>query len=218
MKGDIAMQIIADKNTFKLGLHIENIKKYKFFLVLLIFLIFGMLFGAFAARGTNELSDKLIENWFNSFINFRKTSDFTSLFFNLYLSSFIFLILIGLSSFGISGVVVLPILILIKGFGTCLISGILYRDFSLSGIAFADLMLLPFNVTNCFLAVFLSGKGMKLSAEFIKTINDVSAKGILLKPEVLIFLKKLLLCVLCSAVVSLAEAVFTICFIKYFNF
>lgn len=212
------MQIIADKNTFKFGLHIESFNKYKFFLFLLLFLILGMLFGALAAKGINESFDSVIENLFNSFLKFRRTSGFTNLFFSLFLSSFIFLTLIGLSSFGVSGIVILPFLILIKGFGTCLISGILYRDFSLSGIAFADLILLPFCVANDFIAVYASGKGMELSSLFLGSLKDVSARGITLKPEVLVFLRKILLCMLCSAVIAFAEAMFTLCFIKYFNF
>lgn len=212
------MQIIADKNTFKFGLHLENFSKYKFFLCLLIFLILGMLFGALTAKGINEAFDTVIEDWFNSFLKFRKSSGFTNLFFNLFLSSFIFLLLTGLSSLGISGIIILPILMLIKGFGTCLISGILYRDFSLSGIAFADLILLPFCVANNFIAVYVSGKGMELSSQFLNSLKDVSARGTTLKPKLLNFLRKVLLCMLSSAVISLAEAIFTTCFIKYFNF
>ena len=212
------MQIIADKNAFKLGLHIENFGKYKFFLSLLSFLILGMLFGAFAAKGISSIFDVVIKNWFESFLNFRKTSGFVSLFFSMFLTSFIFLLIISLSSFGISGIVILPLLTMIRGFGTCLISGILYKEFSLSGIAFADLILLPFCVANDFLVVYISGKGMELSLNFINIIKNVSARGISLKPNVLAFLRKNLLCVLGSAVISLAEAMFTTCFIKYFNF
>ncbi len=212
------MQIIADKNTFKLGLHIENIGKYKFFLSLLLFLIIGMLFGALAAKGINKTFDATINEWFNSFFEFRRTSGFTNLFFSLFLSSFVFLVVISLSSFGISGVIILPILMLTKGFGTCLISGILYRDFSLSGIAFADLILLPFCVANDFIGVYISGKGMELSSHFLSSLKDISARGTILKPEAIVFLKKLLLCMLSSAVISLAEATFTICLMRYFNF
>ena len=212
------MQIIADKNTFKFGLHIENFSKYKFFLSLLLFLILGMLFGSLAAKGINETFDTVIADWFDSFLNHRKSSGFTNLFFSLFLSSFMFLIISGLSSFGVGGIIVLPILILTKGFGTCLISGILYRDFSLSGIAFADLILLPFCVANDFLAVYISGKGMELSSHFLNSLKVVSARGTTLKPLVLVFLRKILLCILASAVISLTEAMFTTCFIKYFNF
>ena len=212
------MQIIADKNTFKFGLHIENFNKYKFFLCLLLFLILGMLFGALAAKGINKSFDTVIENLFNSFLKFRRTSGFTNLFFSIFLTSFILLTLIGLSSFGVSGIIILPILILIKGFGTCLISGILYRNFSLSGIAFADLILLPFCVANDFVAIYTSSKGMELSSLFLGSLKDVSTRGITLKPEVLVFLRKILLCMLSSAVIALAEAMFTSCFIKYFNF
>ncbi len=212
------MQIIADREALKFKFGFERFKEFKYFFILLGIMLLGMLFGVMSAKGINPAVDTVIENWFKSFLNFRQTSGFGNLFFNLFLSSFLYFFLISFSSFGISGLIAVPIIICLRGFGVSLIAGILYRNYSLVGIAFADLIILPFCIANCILMLYLSSQGMELSVLFCNSIRDVSAKGIVIKPKILMLLKKILLCILCSAVISLAEATFTSCFIKYFNF
>ncbi len=212
------MQIIADREAFRLGFSLERIKEFKYFLILLGVMLSGMLFGVLGAKGISAQFDAVIEKWFESFLSFRQTAGFGHLFFNLFLSGLIYYCLISFSSLGMSGLVIIPIIMFARGLGVSLISGILYRSYSLVGIAFADLILLPFFIANCFLMLYLSAEGMELSSLFCASVKDVSAKGTVLKPKILLLLKKILLCLLCSAAVSLVEATFTACFIKYFNF
>ena len=130
----------------------------------------------------------------------------------------IYMTVIGLSAFGVSGMAVLPCLMFFRGFGTCMLAGFLYRNYSLQGIAFADLIILPSCLVADFLLLYASGKAMELSKRFFDCLRDVSARGVILKPQCVDLLKKILRCTLIFVVVSLAESAFTVCFIKYFNF
>lgn len=212
------MQIIADKGALNFSSRFKDIGKHKYFLILLCFLVVGMLFGSLSARGVGGIFQTVIDKWFDSFISYKKTAGFIDVFFKSFLTGITYLILIAVFSFGISGTAVLPLIQFLRGFGTCILGGILYKNYSLSGIAFADLILLPSCIATDFVLLFSSEKGMELSVLFCKSLKDVSVRGVVIKPEAIFFLKRVLLCMLAYIGISLAEATFTTCFIKYFNF
>lgn len=212
------MQVVVAKSPEKITRFVEVIKSHKFFLFLLLSLLIGILSGALAVKGLGEPFDKLLDDWFRSFIAFRSSAGFWRIFFNCFLTGFIFVTIISLSAFGVSGVIIMPLLIFFRGFGTCILAGILYRNYSLQGIAFADLILLPPCIAADFILLYLSSESMELSKLFCDCLRDVSARGIVLRPNCIVFLKKILWCVISFILASLAEAAFTACFIKYFNF
>lgn len=212
------MQVVVAKSPEKLNRYISAVKSNKFFIFLLSVLIAGMLSGALAVKGMGDTVDALLNAWFRSFLSFRLSAGFWKIFFNCFLTGFIYMTVIGLSAFGVSGMAVLPCLMFFRGFGTCMLAGFLYRNYSLQGIAFADLIILPSCLVADFLLLYASGKAMELSKRFFDCLRDVSARGVILKPQCVDLLKKILHCTLIFVVVSLAEAAFTVCFIKYFNF
>lgn len=212
------MQIVVAKNPEKINHLVAELKNKKYFVILLSILLLGMLCGALAVKMLGDSYGNYINKYFENFFNLRASSGFTNLFFNLFLTSIASLILIGVSSFGISGLLSLPSFIFLKGIGSCIISGLLYRNFSLEGIAFADLILLPFSIASNFIFLYLSSYGIELSLRFLNAIKCVSVTGIELRPKCILFLKKMLWCVLFVGVVSLLESIFTVCFINYFSF
>lgn len=212
------MQIISDKGALDFSSRFKEIGKHKYFLILLCFLLVGMLFGSFSARGFDGVFQTVIDKWFDSFISYKKTAGFIDIFFKSFLSGITYFVIIAVFSFGVSGTAVLPLIQFLRGFGTCILAGILYKNYSLSGIAFADLILLPPCIAADFTLLFSSEKGMELSVLFLGGLKDVSVRGVVIKPEALVFLKRVLLCMLAYIGISLAEATFTTCFIKYFNF
>ncbi len=213
------MQIIKVQETEKHSIRrlFDVIGNNKYFLILLCCLVVGMLFGALSVKGTNPEESDILYNWFRSFIEARTNSGLWQIFFKSFLTAFLYLLVLTVSAFGVSGIPIFPAVMLFRGFGTCMLSGFLYRDCSLEGIAFADLILLPSSVVLDFVLVYYSSKAMELSVNFFSVFKGSVQNVQLLKTVALSLLKKCLICVCTVAVSSFADAVFTVCFSKYFN-
>ena len=93
----------------------------------------------------------------------------------------------------------------------------LYREFSLQGIVFADLILLPAVLAINFLIVCFSAKGMQLSWTFFSLIRDRSARGVEIRPVCILLLGKCIKCMLLIGIISIVEALLSVGFIGYFN-
>ena len=186
------MQIVAVKNTKKFEKYLNAVLEHKFYFVLLLFLIFGMFIGALSVRLLNGEYNLFIKQWFASFIEFRTTFGFWKILFNSFLTSLVYLIIVSISGFGVGGMIILPLLIFFKGFGACLLSGILYRDYSLQGIAFADLILLPSALAAILVLLYLCESAMNVSKRFYNCINDLNYTNGVLRSECFTYLKRLL--------------------------
>jgi hypothetical protein len=127
-------------------------------------------------------------------------------------------VIILVSSFGVGGLAVLPFMMFVRGFGTAAIAGFLYRNYSLEGIAFADLILLPSVVAVDVIFLYFSNDAFSLSYRFFELIRDVSSRGIEIRPSILIVFKRCVFSLIAVIVAAVVEAGFTVCFIKYFNF
>ena len=212
------MQVVNIKTTKKFEKYITVVSEHKFYFILLLFLIFGMFVGALSVRLLDGDYSIFIKQWFGSFIEFRTSFGFWKILFNSFLISLIYLIIISVSGFGVGGMVIMPLLVFFKGFGTCLLSGVLYRDYSLHGIAFADLILLPSALAANLMLVYLSESAMELSKRFYNCINDSNYTNHLLKAECLSYFKRLMYVLFAFVVISVIESAFNSCFIGYFNF
>lgn len=212
------MQVVNVNSTKRFEKYISVISEHKFYFILLFFLVFGMFIGALSVRLLDGEYDLFIKQWFGSFIGFRTSFGFWKILFNSFLTSLVYLIIVSVSGFGVGGMVILPLLVFFKGFGTCLLSGVLYRDYSLQGIAFADLILLPSALAANLLLLYLCESAMEVSKRFYNCINDSNYINHLLKAECLSYFKKLLYVLFAFVVISVVESAFNSCFIGYFNF
>lgn len=202
--------------------HIKSFKasflENKFFFLCLIILTAGMLVGALSVNFLNEKYSRFIEEWFLSFFKFRSTAGFSKVFFNIFLSGIAYFLIVLLSSLGLTGVITLPIVVFFRGFSSCLLSGFLYREYSLTGIAFADLILLPSVISTSFLLIYISAEAVSVSFSFLDILKDVSSRGITVRPLMLKFLRKFLIILLIFIVFSTIEAIFSVSFTHYFSF
>lgn len=206
----------------KISGHIATFKdafrENKFFFLCLTLIVAGMLAGSLAV---NLLSGEyliFIKDWFLSFFKFRSTAGFSRVFFNIFLSGTLYFVLVLLSSLGLTGVITLPIVVFFRGFGTCLLAGFLYREYSLTGIAFADLILLPGVLATDFLLIYICAEAVSVSFSFLDILKDVSSRGIMVRPLMLKFLRKFLIVMLLFCIFSLIEALFSVNFTHYFSF
>lgn len=212
----IVMESVKKKNTFNDTL--QTVLDNKYYLISFFILICGLLFGSLSVNSLGDGYLSAVETYFASFIEFRTSAGFLKIFFSCFLTVFSYLLVIILSSLGVIGIPIIPLTVFFRGFGSAVISGILYREYSLQGIAFANLILLPAAVVTDFIIVYIAGKCLELSCKFMSLLKDFSSRGIVIKADCAYVFKKSLLCVLISIIVSAVEAVFSAGFIKYFNF
>ena len=210
--------VVSDKQNTRAKEILKSLKDHSAFLVLFLFMLIGMLCGSLSVHELHEPYLQFTEKWFDSFLNDKINSSFFDLFFDSFLSSVLYIVLIVVSSLGISGIPILPLTIFFRGFCTCAIFGLLYREYSLQGIAFADLLLLPSYLCFNFLLVLISGDALKLSFDFLQIVKMNGSESIALKVSLVSFLRKILYSAIAVTVINAAEAIFTVCFIKYFNF
>lgn len=206
----------------KISGHIATFKdafrENKFFFLCLTLIVAGMLAGSLAVNLLSGEYLNFIEDWFLSFFKFRSTAGFSRVFFNIFLSGTVYFVLVLLSSLGLTGVITLPVIVFFRGFGTCLLAGFLYREYSLTGIAFADLILLPGVLATDFLLIYICAEAVSVSFSFLDILKDVSSRGIMVRPLMLKFLRKFLIVMLLFCIFSLIEALFSVNFTHYFSF
>jgi len=195
-----------------------NLKQSKFLIISSLALTLGMLCGALSVKLLSGGMLSFVNDCFKQFITYRSTSKFYMIFLSSFCCSLAYIILITVSSFGISGYVVTPFLLFLRGFGTCAVSGLLYRNYSLQGIAFANLILLPSCIVVHFIVVYIANEGLGLTAKFYDILRYVSFKGVEIRPSCIKLLRALLICVIALAAASAIEAIFSAGFIKYFKF
>ncbi len=213
------MQIVKVKETEKTGIGrwFDVFISNKYFIILLCCLIVGMFFGAICVKHLNTQGSEFVDKWFDSFVKFRLSSGLWQIFFKSFLTGFIYLVVICLSSFGLSGIPVFPLLMLFRGFGTCMLAGLLYKNCSLQGVAFADLILLPSCVALDFVLVYFSSRAMEQSFNFLSVFKGSVQNVQLLKSTSLDLMRRCLMCMLTVVISSFVESVFTVCFSDYFN-
>lgn len=206
----------------KISGHIATFKdafrENKFFFLCLTLIVAGMLAGSLAVNLLSGEYLNFIKDWFLSFFKFRSTAGFSKVFFNIFLSGTVYFVLVLLSSLGLTGVITLPLVVFFRGFGTCLLAGFLYREYSLTGIAFADLILLPGVLATDFLLIYICAEAVSVSFSFLDILKDVSSRGIMVRPLMLKFLRKFLIVMLLFCIFSLIEALFSVNFTHYFSF
>lgn len=189
----------------------------RFFILSSVLLLVGILIGTISVGHYSSQSSDILISSFKSFITHRKNTNFVEILFSSFFSEFCIITICLFSSFGVIGIPVIPLMLLFKGFTSGVLSGILYRFYSLQGIAFSNLILLPSEIFAYFSLIYLSSKCFKLSLKFLSLLRDVSSKGIVVRPDCVSTSKKYLLCVIIVFVSSIVEALLTIGFIRFFN-
>lgn len=203
------------KNRFKEIL--DNIADNKLFLISFLVLIFGMLFGAVYVGRVYE-NNSFFESEFNKYLEYRISAPFLNLFFKSYFNGLMIFGLMLLSSIGIIGIPLIPTFLFFKGFGTAAFLGLLYKHYRLTGVAFSNLVIVPPFVFLGFLFCVFAAKALPLSIGFIKLLKGDGYNSSDLKMQLIICLRKFLVCVVFLIIISLVEALLSIGFLRFFKF
>lgn len=210
------MMMVEERKRINFNLQIFS--DNKFFLISVLVLLLGKLIGSVLISKIDKETLAIFEGVVNNYINTRVDAGFIKLFFKCFLSSVCYCLLILFSSFGVVGIPTVPIVLLFKGISSAVVSGILYRNHSLYGIAYSNLILLPPGLIADFTLVFLASKCFELSLKFASLLKDATVNGSTLRPKCVQCFRSGLISVIALTVASLVEAALTVCFIKFFHF
>ena len=213
------MQVVVTTNQKKkVSKFIQCFAEHKYYLILFSFLLTGMLIGAILVQFINEPFSNAVNEWVMSFLDIRMTGSYGKLFFSCYLSAFLCVVVICLSAFGIIGLPLMPVMVFVRGLGTCLLAGVLYSEFSLQGIMYANLVLLPFCIIFDFMLLYLSSASMELSRQFLSVLLIGSDKLKTLKTKGIKLLRRAVSVCVVLIPTSLLDATFNVLLIKYIDF
>lgn len=199
------------KNIFKI------ISKNKLISLLVLILLIGMITGTICAKFANDNLINDLDFLFASNLKTRSEQSMIDTFVASFTSSFVFattLILMGLS---IWGIVFIPFIPFIRGFGLGLIAGFLCSNYGLKGILFHILVLLPGVFISSIGIVLEARESIKLSARMTASLSphgNISNKWQNLKT---FFMRSGYIFII-LAISSIADMIFTALFSGLFKF
>lgn len=163
-----------------------------------LFYIAGLTLGSFSFNLINNTAlSKLIELIFNS-----SSSDFSAVFFNhfcLYFSVYALCVFLGMCLIGFPFINIVPLLL---GIEISLKTAYYYVNFSVKGVGFALLMIIPQGAAIVTVLIY----AIKTSSELSKCIYDIAAKGNVKRIDIRYYLKQYLIYGFIITVISLMNA------------
>lgn len=148
----------------------------------------AMIIGAGAIEYTSEYTEL-----FNDYLMMRSNEKFHTIFFNSFFVNLCILIIINFAGLSCAGIPVIVFIVITKGLGAGVFSGLLYSQFTLSGIGYYLITVLPVSViTNtalllaCNNSVFTSADILAVS--FAKKQADINIIKNYLKKNLIIML------------------------------
>lgn len=153
------------KNIFKI------ISKNKLIFLLILILLVGMITGTICAKFAN---DNLIDNLdflFASNIKTRSEQSMIDTFVASFTSSFVFTAILILMGLSVWGIIFIPIIPFLRGFGLGLIAGFLCSNYGFKGILFHILVLLPGVFISSIGIILEARESIKLSARIIASLS-----------------------------------------------
>ncbi len=193
---------------------IVNKDKTKIFLftLLLIGIVFGIILFS-EKQNTNVFVGK----FFNFYIKSRSYSNFLKIF----ASSVLFFIVIDLiflvSSISLSGAITIPVFILFLGYMFGSFMSFNYYNYSLKGLAFNAILIIPIFISY-FIVLISTAKFSFSFAVMLSTLVINNEKSIKISIEFITLIKKYLMLLLFTIIISLFDSLLGFYLIKLFDF
>lgn len=156
-------------------INFRKFKVNKFFkinkLVFLLCLLFvlGLIIGL-VTLSNNKAVISFSKKIFAEYFILRSKKTFFKIFFSSFLSSLIFLLFIFISGASVLGVVTVPFFVSIRGFLFGVLCGYAFNNFSLKGVAFNAMILIPGSIIALLSYLFAAKYSILFSCDFIKLI------------------------------------------------
>ncbi len=194
---------------------IDFIKANWCLITLTIAFLFGISFGTYLTRENDNFFEFIKKLTFN-IIETKNTDNFLSVLISSFIFNTCFLVLIFVFGASITGITLAPIIIFIRGllFGGIVSS--VYLEYSLKGIAFAALVLIPPAVISVIFLIAVAKDSMKFSLIVISvTLPEAKPKN--LSFHFNRYWKRCLITLIPTILTSILDAWLSVKLINYFE-
>lgn len=188
----------------------------KLLLFVVLFLI-GIFIGALVVKNASPVLTGSIETMFQNYVSQRSNQGFLRTFINSFASTMPFLLMsffAGLFALGVPVAFGIPFF---RGLGLGLTSGYLYSHYSLQGVAFTALLIVPHALISSFVILTASRESFVLSSRLFLAITPKAADTRLWK-HVHAFLLRYLFFTGVLLISSLLDAIMSLVFMRFFSF
>lgn len=149
-----------------------------YIITLTVMCILGIAFGIFGTKFSDRFLD-VFKNYTENFLLLRSEGTFLRIFSNSLFLNFTFSLLIFIFGTSVTGITLAPILVLVRSLIFGALSGIIYANYSLKGIALNALLLIPPTVIAVIFIILSAKEAMKLSLVLIgQTLPETKPKNL----------------------------------------
>lgn len=184
------------------------------FLIISAVFIFGILLGSFSISICENSSFYGLNNYFNDYIAFLKNAAFSEIFMSSFFMFTLIILLNYILGLCVIGNFVSLFLLLLISFGVGSVSGFLYKSFSINGIGFFALAVLPGLFLFCINYILSLKRSFCFSKELFKLCKKETQVSVDFKNYSIKYLIHFILVIFNSLVFSF----FTNTFVSMFNF
>ena len=191
-------------------------EKNKIIILMLFAFITGIIIGT-VLFGKNEAVGSLAERIFSDYYSVRQKRAFFKIFFSSFLTSLVMLLPVYISGASILGVAAVPFTVMLRGAILGSLCGYIYKSFSLKGVAFNAMILIPGTLISYVAYLFAAKISVLFSCDFIKLIFP-KCRPLNLYGSFKDYTYKFLFIIVFMILSALVDSTFSYLFIKFFNF
>lgn len=195
---------------------IKDLKQHYLTIVFAAFFIFGIAFGS-AAVGKNEIINTLSADNFLVYLKVRINQPVYKIFLQAMLNALIVPLCIFLGGTSLVGVALCPAIVLLNGYTYGALAGYLYSEFSLKGIAFNALMLIPSTLIGAVTVIVCGKLAFNFSLILVKS-SIPKGQSVNLYNAFQYYCKRFCVALLLIALSAAVDAIMSVAFINFFTF
>ncbi len=196
--------------------HLTLLIKNKNLIFIYLLFLSGLLCGALVIKSANAALSELIGSLVENLILQRNAQKFWLVFWNAFLTVLPYFLVLFLFGVSPAGPAVVPAVLFIRGLGAGLINGYLYRFFGIKGIAFSALLILPAALIVSFILILASRESFGFSLILARAVLPGSP-AIRLSGDFKLYCFRYLFLIGLILIAALVDAVFSVCFLRFFN-
>ena len=182
---------------------------YPFFIMFAVYVLGIFLAVIFFKK--SELLETFAKEMFESFVGKRTDKTFFSVFFTAFLGWLPFLSAVFICGISIFGTAVLPLVISLKGFLYGLLTAYLYNAFSINGVVFSLVIIIPSTLIGAFLLFFGAKSAFMFSLLLAKQVMPEPRANNLF-PKLVKYCKQFAFLITLTAFSALVDAVLSVAF------
>lgn len=186
-------------------------------LILLMFSVFLIGFFISSISFSESKAAQISDSIFKVFISDRQGASFFKIIFPVLIKYLIVYLAIFLAGASVAGVVFVPLLCCCLGLYYGILTSYAYVTFSIRGIAFNSVVIIPGALIFTFCVLFASKESFRFSSVMLRLLLPKS-RQVNMSGEFRIYTGKFLLFSLFTLLASLADAVVSVSFLDYFTF